>query len=242
MKPYIVIDTETAPAANFSRARMGETSLVYDCGWIVTDGEQMFERRSFVVAETFSNPDLMKSAYYASKLVQYHLGLGIDWTPASFLNIVNQFAADCRKYDVKDVWAYNARFDLATLNNTISTYSNGYRTHFFPFGITVKDIWTAAGDTICNTRKFANYCLSNGFLTAGCNPQTTAEIVYRYLTDNAHFEEAHTALADCDIENYILFRVRKRKQKHNTKPNGSGWRKAAKQLDALAADLQAKAG
>lgn len=233
MKPYIVLDTETAPQPNFDYRNMAGTSLVYDCGWIVTDGEQVFESRSFVVAETWNNDELMNSAYYAAKLPQYHAGLGADWTLAPFLQIYTQFAADCETYGVRDVWAYNAGFDRDTLNNTIATYSNGFRRYFFPYGVTIKDIWSAAGDTICNTNKYVAWCISNGYYKRETgNPSTTAETVYRYLSGTT-FTEKHTALADCEIEAYILQRVRKRKQKHNTKPNKSGWRKAAQRAKAM---------
>lgn len=229
MKSYIVIDTETAPTADFDPRHMGETSLVYDCGWLVCDGSRVLVRRSFIVSETFDNPELMNSAYYARKLPQYRAGAGKDWQVASFREVVQQFTADCEAFSVRDVWAYNARFDRAALNNTICTYSNGYKPYFFPFGVTVKDIWSAAGDTICNTNKYVLWCIKNGYYKRETgNPSTTAETVYRYLTGNDTFTEAHTALADCEIENYILQRVRKRKQKHNNKPNGGGWRKASK--------------
>ena len=233
MKPYIIIDTETAPTANFDPRNMGGTSLVYDFGWIVTNGEQVFERRSFIVSETFNNADLMNSAYYARKLPQYRAGIGKDWTLAPFLEIYSQFIADIHTYNVRDVWAYNANFDRDALNNTVATYSNGFRPYFFPYNIRIKDVWSAAGDTICNTDKYVLWCLDHNYTKPSGNPLTTAEVVYRYLTSNIDFIEAHTALAACEIENYILQRVRKRKQKHNTTPNRSGWRKASKRCEKI---------
>lgn len=233
MKPYIVIDTETAPAENFNPHDMANTSLVYDLGYIVTDGVRVFARRSFVVAETFDNDQLMNSAYYADKLPQYHEGMGDQWEKMPFLAIWAQFKEDCKTYGVRDVWAYNARFDRDTLNNTIETYSNGFVRFFFPYNVTIKDIWSAAGDTVCNTNKYVVWCIRNGYVKPNTgNPLTTAETVYRYLT-NSDFVEAHTALTDCEIENYILQRIRKRKQKYNVKPNGNGWRKASKRAQAL---------
>ena len=231
MKPYIVIDTETAPAPNYDAKWPGGTSLVYDCGWIVTDGEHVFERRSFVVRETFENDTLMNSAYYRRKLPMYRAGLGVEWTPAQFIEVWHQFLNDCKTYKVQDVWAFNAQFDRDTLNNTINTYSNGYRPFFLPYGLTWKCIRSAAGDTVCNTRKYAGYCILNGYLTDNNNPRTSAEVIYRYLTGNDDFIEAHMALNDCEIENDILQRVRKRKQKHSTKPNGQAWRKPKKRAE-----------
>jgi hypothetical protein len=45
--------------------------------------------------------------------------------------------------------------------------------------------------------------LHNEF-TESFNFSTTAQTIYRYITDNPAFEEAHTALADSEIELEIL--------------------------------------
>ena len=74
MKNFIVFDTETAPTVkHYDRRAHPETSLVYDFGWVVVDGNDFSikEERSFIIAETFTNHQLMNSAYYANKLPQY---------------------------------------------------------------------------------------------------------------------------------------------------------------------------
>ena len=64
-KYFIVLDTETMNSI--------EQPLCYDIGWVVCDRDgNIYERRSFVVAETFIDmKDTMKSAYYAEKIPQY---------------------------------------------------------------------------------------------------------------------------------------------------------------------------
>ena len=227
MKPYVVIDTETAPEPWFDKNHMDKTSLVYDLGYIITDGETVLRERSFVIAETFYNDAMMNSAYFADKLPQYRAGLGKDWEVISFLTAWETFKNDCKEFGVKDVFAYNARFDRNVLNHTIETYSKGFVKFFFPYKLRIKDVWTMAGKTVCATKKFVKYCVENGYMTNKGNPSTNAEIVYRYMTKDSEFIEAHTALQDSLIENDILKRIRKRHQKTETKPNGTGWRTAS---------------
>ena len=228
MKPFVVLDTETAPEANFDKNNMDKTSLVYDLGYVISDGKNILRKRSFVIAETFFNNELMQSAYYADKLPQYRAGLGTNWQVVSFFEAWTTFKADCKEFGVKDMYAYNARFDRNTLNHTIEHYSNGFVRWFFPYKMNVKDIWTMAGDTICNTKKYVKWCMSHGYVSPSGNPRTTAEAVYRYLMKDNDFVEAHTALDDAQIEEKILRKIRKRHQKASTKPNGSGWRNASK--------------
>ena len=48
------------------------------------------------------------------------------------------------------------------------------------------------------------WCMEHGFMTATNQPQLTAEVVYRYITGNENFEEAHTGLEDVRIERDIF--------------------------------------
>jgi hypothetical protein len=77
------------------------------------------------------------------------------------------------------------------------------------------DIWRVACENLLNTDKFRNYAFENGFLTKSNYPQTSAEIVYRYLFFAENFIEEHTAFADAVIEKQILFKVFQQKQKYN---------------------------
>lgn len=226
---YIVLDTETADTVHWKDGQAHpETSLVYDMGWIVVDGDNgaILERRSFVVSETFNNNDLMNSAYYADKLPQYKAGLNIDWIEDSFLNIFNQFKTDVKDYSVRNIWAYNARFDETVLNNTCKTYSNGFVRWFKPYRCKMKDIWDYAS-CITGTKKYVNWCIARNAVSPKGNPQTSAEMVYRFLIGDDEFIESHTALADCEIENYILQAAKKR-HKRTRHSKGQGWRDAAK--------------
>lgn len=217
---FIVVDTETAPTAN-CKGCDPLNMRVYDIGWIVTDNDGViYEQHSFIVRETFRNLDMMKSAYYAEKLPLYYSGLLTgEWVEESFLNIWKLFSDECRKYNVKYVWAYNARFDRDTLNSTLEDYSNGFRKVFLPFGCKFKDIMMYAKNKLTKTKRYAKWASLTGAINGQGKPSCSAENVYRYLTKNIGFVEAHTALQDCIIELSIYRACRSRKSKQ-PKPLG----------------------
>lgn len=231
MANYVVLDTETAPTVNYKDDKAHpETSLVYDFGYTIRDcNDCEIVARSFVISETFTNDKLMKNAYYADKLPQYREGTAMDdskeWRMVSFYEAWTTFKADCKLYNVKTAWAYNARFDLTALNNTLETYSNGYARFFFPYKMKVRDVWDYASN-ITGSKRYVELCVANGKFTASGNPQTGAEMVYQFITQDSEFIERHTAYSDACIENAILgaARAKHAKTRHSM---GQGWRDAS---------------
>ena len=225
----LVIDTETAPTRKVPMQLMAANSLVYDMGGVVRDTKtgEIVHSFSFIIADTFYNTSMMQSAYYADKLPQYHEGVAKGlWLSVPFKYVYEYVNNIIAEYGIKTVWAYNAQFDITTLNNTIHYYSNGWIKSFFAANIEIKDIWARCSN-ITGTKKYVSYCIDNGYLTDKGNPKTSAEIVYRYLTQNDDFIEAHTALNDAEIEAFILTKAQKNKKKAQ-KGIGQGYRAAAK--------------
>lgn len=225
----LIIDTETAPTRKVPMQLMAANSLVYDMGGVVRDTKtgEIVHSFSFIIADTFYNTAMMQSAYYASKLPQYHEGVAKGlWLSVPFKYVYEYVNSIIAEYGIKTVWAYNAQFDITTLNNTIHYYSNGWIKSFFAANIEIKDIWARCSN-ITGTKKYVSYCIDNGYLTDKGNPKTSAEIVYRYLTQNDDFIEAHTALNDAEIEAFILTKAQKNKKKAQ-KGIGQGYRAAAK--------------
>lgn len=235
---YIVFDTETAPQTPSRRSGSPrpEESLVYDLGYVVVDGhtKEIIAERSFVIAETMGNGMVMQNAYYADKLPQYYEGMrNGTWKVETFANVRKQFVKDCKTFGVIDVWAYNGRFDKVALNHTLEVYSNGCAKWFLPYDTRLRDIWDYA-QCITATPTYCRYVKKHNAFTANGNPMTTAETVYRYLTQEHDYVEHHTALEDSRIEAYILAKA---KAKHTKKANtiGQGWRGAAKVYKAMKA-------
>lgn len=70
------------------------------------------------------------------------------------------------------------------------------------------DVWGMACNHVKNGKKYKDMCLKNGLLTSsGEYFKTSAESMYKYFAKELNFEEAHTALADAEIESYILAKL-----------------------------------
>lgn len=235
---YIVLDTETAPTQQHNDGKVHpETSLVYNVGWMILDGNshETLVERSYLVSEVFINERWMRSAYYADKVPQYWQDFResdeSEYRLESFLTVYKQFKSDVREYGVKDIWAYNARFDQTALNSTIRYFSNDYVAFFTPYmqkhtKVRWRDIWDYAS-CITGTKKYVKWAIEHGFVSEKGNPATSAERVYQFLTDDDEFIEEHTALSDARIEAYIL-QCAKRLHKKTRHSLGQGWRDAAK--------------
>lgn len=228
---HMVLDTEAAPIVK-TDAVDGRLMRVYDLGFVVMDGNgEIVDERNVAILDTFKRSDVMANAYYADKLPQYFYKMQTNALPSLSLKDTRTMVADViKEYGIKNVWAYNCRFDYQALNATITEYSGGFVKYFFPYSARILDVASVAGKTICATKKYVSWCRDHGFVTAKGNPKTSAEVVYRYITKNAEFVESHTALDDAKIEAAILdkaLRYRKTTLK-DAKAWGTGWRTAAK--------------
>lgn len=232
---FIVIDTEGVDTQKRVDGQPNHASgLFYDLGYVVVNGENghIIQSCSFINSDVFFNLPLMNTAYYAKKRPQYIEGMNVDWNVANTLTIYRTLKDDIKKYNVRDLWAYNARYDMMIMNSTIRQMSNGFQSYFVPFKCRWRDIWDYAGSTICNTHKYVKWCFDNGLVTPKGNPSTSADTVGKYLRENMDYQECHTALSDAIDELKILQAAKKRKQKARHSM-GQGWRDSARLKDAI---------
>lgn len=221
-KHYLIgIDTETCNAYFDGKTLNLTDSLVYDIGWVVTDKNgNIYERRSYVVKEIFFGmADIMKSAYYAKKIPQYLTDIRNGKREVkSIWEIRKILKTDMRNYNTKTVYAHNARFDDRVLKNTVRYLSGSYCRYFFPYNTEIWDTLKMSRDIFGKRPTYIRYCFDNGYVTKHKKPQCrfTAEILYRYITNNEDFAECHTGLEDVLIETVILtkcFKAHKKMRK-----------------------------
>lgn len=196
-------DTETAGSL--------EKPLVYDMGAMVIDrnGNQ-------IVNETINHincgvfyykKDLMETAYYADKLPTYRDEI---WDGEREVFDITETRERVHKLfkdeGITVVCAHNARFDINALNNTVRDATNGKVRYFFPYGVEVWDTLKMARQILKDMPTYRKFCEDNGFMTnhAVPRPRYTAEVIYRFITKDTEFEEAHTGLRDVEIEAQIL--------------------------------------
>ena len=73
------------------------------------------------------------------------------------------------------------------------------------------DLWGLSCEYLLNNDEYKKACLLNGWQTeSGKYFKTSAETTYRFITGNADFDEAHTAIDDADIESEIFAIIVKR--------------------------------
>lgn len=196
---YLTIDTETANNM--------DDPMMYDIGGAIHDKRGMVEETfSFVIYDIFCRDRrLFNTAYYADKRPIYEAGIADGSRKLVTIFTAKKYiAAICRKYGVKAIIAHNARFDNGSTNKTLRYITKSKMRFFLPYGIPVWDTLKMARDTICKQPTYKRWCADHGFLQKNGTPRATAEILYRYITHNAEFEESHTGLEDVLIEKEIF--------------------------------------
>ncbi len=205
----LVLDTETANTIQKENGLDMSNVLMYDCGWAVVDTKgNIYETASYVNKDIFfDEQDLMKSAYYSKKIPRYLEEIA-DGTRqvASTYQIRKAMLETIEKYNIKEVAAYNARFDDNALR-VIQRYctSSKWR-YWFPFdSVEVWDIMKMTQDVICKMPTYRKFCEENNYFTANGQLRKTAEIVWKFISKNPDFEESHTGLEDVLIEAEIMW-------------------------------------
>lgn len=202
---YLVLDTETTNSI--------EEPMTYDIGWSIynANGDTLKEV-SFVVAEIFTDKDLMASAFFSDKIPQYEADiLSGERILAPIALIRTALRADCLGYNISAISAHNATFDYRSCTKSIRYVTKSAIRYFLPYGVEIWDTLTMAKEVFGNDENYIDFCVKNGFCCKNGKPRMTAEILYRYLTNDTNFVESHTGLEDTKIEKEILFECLKRK-------------------------------
>lgn len=225
MGNVLILDVETAGGF--------QSPLVYDVGGAVMDTATGYiaHRFHYAALEVIGNPTLMATAYYGWKMPKYWLSVYERKTiPMQFADILRKLTAIIDYHDIQAIAAYNAGFDCKALKSTTEwLYENP---NWLNRDIPVWDIWGGACSNICNTKKYMAWAEKHGYISDAGNPQTSAEIVFRYITGKADFNEEHTGMEDSEIEAAILYSVLRRKRKADLTIRANPWREVAKAYKA----------
>lgn len=212
----LVLDTETTPLDRSIEEVMPNNMFVYDIGWAIVDKRgKVYRMRSFVVADIFLDErNLMKSAYYANKIPQYWKDLKEGKrTLLTFRNIRKIFYEDISEYGITEVYGHNMRFDYGSLNNSQRWLTKSKYRYFFSKDLVICDTLKMARDILKNKPTYKRFCQENGYMTKNNQVRYTAEVIYRFITQDTDFIENHTGLEDVLIEKEILAYCYKQKKK-----------------------------
>lgn len=202
---YLIIDTETANTT--------KEPLTYDIGFTIADRKgKIYLKKSYIVADIFfeqekifNNAELMNTSYYHEKLPKYYEGIkNGSFEVKTFLGIRKEIKQLIKDFKIKAVFAYNGYFDVNALNTTIRYLTKSNVRYFFDYDTVIQCIHHFAVETICKNRKYFDFAYEHNLVTDKGNLSTTAESVYKFITQNIDFVESHTALQDALIETEIL--------------------------------------
>ena len=209
----ILLDTETV-------SKQGET-LVYDLAWLVIDNNgNVIEEHNFIIDEVYSDfPTLFNSQFITyGKYLWYSdtLAHGMLESVSAF-DALNALYMSMCEYNVSFVTAYNVPFDLKAIDQTCKHFEvlNPFEVYerLTSNVLDIMDLWRLAKSHIV-TKPYEQFCVENGFLTdKHKKAKTSAEIVYKWISDDVDFVEDHTALSDCLIEVEIYVKCKRKKKR-----------------------------
>ena len=204
MARYIVLDTETTNSL--------EDPIAYDIGFAVIDENgKVYAKFSFVVAEVFLDKELMASAYFADKIPQYWKDIEDGERELRKLSTIRQtLNRVCKEFEVEAIIAHNARFDYRSTAVTQRYLTSSKYRYFLPYGVELWDSLKMAREVFKNDEEYAEFCYKNDYLTSRGVRRYTAEILYRFITNDNSFIESHTGLEDVMIEKDIFVECMRR--------------------------------
>ena len=192
----IVFDTET----------IGLTKCyTYNVGYVIYDTEtaEVLDKQDFIIEQVWHNLPLFQTAYYADKRPLYISAMkGKRAKMIKFGYAMRKISKAIHDFDVECGYAFNSPFDEKVFDFNCDWYKVANPLDEIP----ILDIRGVVHKSIAFTEGFQTFCDNYGYYTEGGNYSTTAETVYRYLFNN-DFVEAHTALADSEIEMEILVKL-----------------------------------
>ena len=203
-KYFMVLDTETCPIDRELEEVTPTNMLVYDIGYTITDKKgNVYRTGSYIVSDIFFGEfyTKMQSSYYANKIPKYMEQIANGervvktWKQISFI-----LRKVLEEFDINVVVAHNARFDYGVLRNT-KDYLEEYP--MLPY-VEWWDTLKMARSILKERKSYKRFCEDNNYMTKNNQCRFTAEVIYRYLTNDLEFEESHTGLEDTLIEKDIL--------------------------------------
>ena len=191
----IVLDTETTSL---------DKPFCYDMSWIIMDKDdgEIVNFQSHVVEQVWHNLPLFESAYYKDKRTKYvDMMRKHEMVMDKWGYIMRKLKQDIIKYDIHEVYAYNAEFD----DKVIAFNCDWFKCNNPLETIPIYDIWGYASAYITNTEDYKNFCETHARFTDTGNYKGSAEVVYQYMTNDPDFIEEHMGLFDSEIESEILW-------------------------------------
>jgi len=202
---FMMIDTETANDL--------DDPIVYDVGYeVFNEKGETIEAASLTNKDIFLDKEFMATAYYAAKIPNYWKEIWAKQRELiSWREIKWRIFDACKRNGCHIIAAHNARFDNRALNLTQRYITTSRYRYFLPYGTTWWDTLKMSREILAADPVYNDFCQALGYTTAHGKPKFTAEIVYRFISGDLDFDEAHTGLEDVRIEKEIFLYCLSRK-------------------------------
>ena len=196
---YLMIDTETTNDL--------DCPICYDVGFsVINDEGKTLAKFSYVVADIFLDKEFMSVAFYSDKVQQYWADIKSGKRELKqWGNICRQVRMVMAQYGIDTVIAHNMRFDYRSTNTTQRYLTSSKWRYFFPYGTKFVCTLKMAREVYAKDEQYIAFCEEHSFTTKNGKPRLTAEILYRFLSNDLNFVESHTGLEDVEIETIIFF-------------------------------------
>ena len=193
---YCTLDTETFGGASNPKG------IYHLAGIIHTRKGEVLATFNYLISEHYN--EIEKDSYAKRNFHKYAdmIANGIVTSIPTEKMAVEMVNNLCEFYGVNVMTAYNSGFDF--VKTECRELLNGRQ---------FIDTWLMALQTITTKKSYEKFCVENGYLTKKRNLQTSAEVVYRFLTSNTDFIEEHTAFEDSKIEMEIFLECLKMHKK-----------------------------
>ena len=193
---YCTLDTETFGGASNPKG------IYHLAGIIHTRKGEILATFNYLISEHYN--EIEKDSYAKRNFHKYAdmIANGIVTSIPTEKMAVEMVNNLCEFYGVNVMTAYNSGFDF--VKTECRELLNGRQ---------FIDTWLMALQTITTKKSYEKFCVENGYLTKKRNLQTSAEVVYRFLTSNTDFIEEHTAFEDSKIEMQIFLECLKMHKK-----------------------------
>lgn len=192
--------------------------LPFEIGCKIIDikNDKVVVEKSYLVRKFFNNKFIMNCTFSANKYPKY-IEL-VENDKRYKLYSANEISKDIQKnidkYGITTMVAHNGKFDYTMMTEYFNEFEVAN-----PFeNINVLDTMEMS-KVITMSKEYENFCINNinvqsqkngsmesDFITNSGRVRTTAQAIYCYLTNNPHFQEAHTGLEDISIE-YAIFKA-----------------------------------
>jgi len=194
----MVLDTETTNTI--------DDPFVYDIGFAIVDTKgNIYETKSFAIADNFLDDELMSYAFFKDKMPMYWDDIKQGKRELITLNQARKIIKDyIKKYNITYVSCHNARFDYNALNTSQRYNTSSRYRFFFPYGVKMLDTLKLSRLVLKDNQNYIDFCIKNNYLTKRNQIRYTAEIIYRFLIGDNNFIEGHQGLDDVLIEKDIL--------------------------------------